>query len=243
VTFDDGHLDNYTNAFPILQRLGIPATIFLSTDYIGTRDAFWFDRVMTLLHFAPAGRLRVRSASLDALLTDVASRRRAGGELVRTLKRTPDPQRRVLLNELEYLLAASVPASLAQRQFAMDWTQVREMAAAGVEFGSHATSHQVLTMLSDEALAQELQESRRLIQAQTGQAVEVIAYPVGSAEAYDERVVTRAKACGYTLGISYRPGINSMRNPDRFAMTRLRVERYLSPSKFQSLLCLPGLLE
>jgi len=104
-------------------------------------------------------------------------------------------------------------------------------------------SHQVLTMLTDQALSLELRESRRLIQAQTGQPVDVIAYPVGSADAYDERVVSCASECGYKLGVSYRPGINRMSRIERFALTRLRVERYISRAKFESLLCLPGVLE
>ena len=243
VTFDDGHFDNYTNAFPILQDVGIPATIFLSTDYIGTGRPFWFDRVMTLLYFAPAGRLQVRSAQVDEVLTDVASRRRTGALLVKTLKRTPDPLRQAMLDEVEELLGGLVPPSLEQRPFAMSWDQVGEMAGAGIEFGSHAMSHQVLTVLDDDALDHELRESRRLIQAQTGQAVDTIAYPVGSADAYDERVISYAKACGYRLGVSYRPGINPMDRLERFALTRLRVERYISQPKFQSLLCLPGVLE
>ena len=43
VTFDDGYADNLTVALPILEEMGIPATFFISTGNIGTRDEFWWD--------------------------------------------------------------------------------------------------------------------------------------------------------------------------------------------------------
>lgn len=43
VTFDDGYENVYLNAFPILQELEIPATIFLNTAYLGTEAPFPFD--------------------------------------------------------------------------------------------------------------------------------------------------------------------------------------------------------
>ena len=40
ITFDDGYRDNYLHAFPLLKRLGMRATVFVSSGYVDTGQPF-----------------------------------------------------------------------------------------------------------------------------------------------------------------------------------------------------------
>lgn len=242
VSFDDGHLDNYTHAFPILKSLGVPATIFLSTGYIGASGTFWFDRLATLLYHAPEGELDIAALSLRLVLDrTVATRRSAAETLLSRLKRLPNTQRLDVLDRLEAQLSRHVPAAAAQASGTLTWAQVQEMSRAGIEFGSHTVTHPILTMLSDAQLHDELAESKRVIEQQIGRPAPVLAYPVGGSHDFDRRVIAQAKGCGYRLGVSYLSGVNPWNTLDAFSIKRLHVERYTTRSDFAAMLALPRL--
>jgi peptidoglycan/xylan/chitin deacetylase (PgdA/CDA1 family) len=50
ITFDDGYLDNYENAAPILEQLALPATFFIVTQWMETDLVPWWDRQQGLSH-------------------------------------------------------------------------------------------------------------------------------------------------------------------------------------------------
>ena len=83
ITFDDGYRDNYQNAFPVLQRYGLPATIFLTTGSMDTGEPMWFEQLALAvkktsrefidLDVAPAQRicLRTHTERLDGNAADL----------------------------------------------------------------------------------------------------------------------------------------------------------------------------
>lgn len=241
ITFDDGHLDNYTHAYPILRSLGLPAAIFLSTGYVGTQGQFWFDRIATLLYYAPPGWHRVPGLESEIHVGDIISRRAATEQVLGHAKRLPNARRLALVQTLEQQLAPHVPCGRALPSAALSWDQVREMAAGGIEFGSHCVTHPVMSTLDDESLRFEMAHSRETIRSETGQAADVIAYPVGREYAFDQRVAPLARSCGYHLGFSYVAGVDRLETLDPFAIRRIEVERYIPFHFFVARLAMPEL--
>jgi peptidoglycan/xylan/chitin deacetylase (PgdA/CDA1 family) len=95
----------------------------------------------------------------------------------------------------------------------MSWDQLRELADAGWEIGSHSRHHARLTELGDSNLAEELSASRQECELRIGRRCLTLAYPYG---AVDGRVVLAAQAAGYeAAGAPVRrlPGPRTMHWP------------------------------
>jgi peptidoglycan/xylan/chitin deacetylase (PgdA/CDA1 family) len=89
----------------------------------------------------------------------------------------------------------------------LSWTQVRALASAGMEIGSHTCSHADLTRLRGDALERELSASRRELEDRLGQQVDSVSIPH---DAYNRRVLETAGRVGYAYICVSRPGLNPL---------------------------------
>jgi peptidoglycan/xylan/chitin deacetylase (PgdA/CDA1 family) len=232
VTFDDGWIDNYDIAFPILRKYSIPAVVFLPCNYISTDQTFWQEEMLMRLTRMSESTDKHTNRSLQKLLAtrdDGYPATVSGIRLfVISLKDAPYKHIEEVLQQVRILASTCSDGGHYNRH--LSWDQVREMKESGIDFASHALSHQLLSRLDAGELERELTLSKRIIEEETGESVFAIAYPNGD---YDPAVLHATKAAGYTLGFSTRHGLFSI-DDDPLTVPRFNVHGHngYSPARF-----------
>lgn len=222
LTFDDGWRDNAVNAFPLLQKYQVPASIFLSTDFIGSRQRFWWESIGETLWNSHGEKARAHlieclqqlGRPLPALCDDPDVQRRSLALLhfLQDLK-TLSPQ------DLNRLTDECPQESLPQ---ALDWQQVRSLEASGlIRFGPHGASHAILTGLDDQTLDEELSRSRRALLNGCNRPLPVYCYPNGD---NDERVRQHVADHDFPFALGTGTGIYRGAN-DPLALPRFGVSQ------------------
>jgi peptidoglycan/xylan/chitin deacetylase (PgdA/CDA1 family) len=234
VTFDDGFADVHEHAFPALRRHEVPATVFVITQNIETGEPFWFERAAWLMATLSPRSLHIEEVG-EALPTgnDRAARTRSLRRLHAALKSISNPRREQVLAEWEQRFARCPERGNHQIGWPMTWNQIREMSAAGIEFGSHTVSHPNLAQLPAEKLLWELQESKRVLERELQREVPAFAYPFGTRQAYDDGVVTAVRQAGFGLATSYLPGTNWSHALHRYDLRRIGVELSTTAAQFR----------
>lgn len=239
VTFDDGYDDNHDVALPILRETGVPATFFVSTGHIDSGRTYAFDWVVHAVLRAPAGRFVLPALGLEAELgADHGPRRAFAARALDRLKALDGAAQQQAMDAL-FAAAGVGPPGAAANSRPMDWARVRALHAAGMEIGSHGTHHRMLAKLDEDGIRAELAQSRDAIARELGAPPQVLAYPVGGRDAFDDRVVRIARELGYRIACSYLPGRNPVGASDWFALRRIAVERDTGPALFAARLALP----
>jgi len=240
VTFDDGFVDTYLHAFPVLTRLQVPATVFVTTDYVESGEPFWFELAAYLMMHIDPGAIRIDESGESLPFGATKAERRASVRRIhQILKVLPNARRANMIHDWSSRFAEGLDALISELSRPLNWRQIREMAERGVEFGSHTLSHPNLTRLADADLERELKASRQIVSEQIGRPVEVVGYPIGTAEAYDQRVMQAAANSGYRLGVTYVPGVNWRVEGHQFELRRQGISRDMSRSYFRALVNLP----
>ena len=180
LTFDDGLANHFDAAYPVLQRLALPATFFVCPDLIEGRRWIWNQEARARLQgMAVQARAEFAQGSLGLACADVEP-------LVQRMKELAMADRQRVETDLRQRTPDFLASPLAHRQFdPLTWDQLARLDPALVTIGSHTLSHPILPSIDDAALEREVAESRRVLERRLGRTVDLFCYPNG---AQDDRV-------------------------------------------------------
>ncbi len=217
LTFDDGYRGVYQHAFPVLVAYGLPATVFLVTDRIGSARGLWWDELVDRLRALRRLPAPDRAAALaglpDAWMALLA--RASEPEVVDHYQRA-DPPLRARLDAC--LAGIAVPCSSQREPVFLSDVEIRIMQSGGISFGAHTKSHPLLTWLDDATLQIELAESKERAEFLAGIGPCWFAYPNGT---FGEREREAVRAAGFA------GAVQTFRRPDlegRYAVPRVGLD-------------------
>ena len=244
VTFDDGYFDNFANAKPLLERYDIPATVFVTTGYIGPQREFWWDELERLLlqpgtlpqtlnlmingkpHHWNLGEAAFyseetyeRHRTWNVRTKNVCGPRQplysALHQLIRPLAH--EEQRKMLDMLLEW---AGMEPIVRSTHRTMSTDEVLCMAKGRlIDIGAHSVTHAVLSALPRAVQRTEIQGSKGRLEDIVGHSVTSFAYPYGGRFDYSAETVATVKQAGFNCACSSYED-NVRRGSDRFLLPR-----------------------
>jgi peptidoglycan/xylan/chitin deacetylase (PgdA/CDA1 family) len=216
ITFDDGYANTLICAAPVLEKRGLPATVFITTGYLeGGR--MWNDTVIESVRRA-GEQLDLSSIGFGRFkLTDMSARRHAAQVLRRKLKYLDPEDRAQKTSRIAEIVGRELPEDLM-----LSVPQVKELIRRRIDVGAHTVSHPILTRVDDVTARREILASKATLEEVTGAPVELFAYPNGQPHRdYLRSHVDMVREAGFSAAVSSAWGACHV-GSDRFQLPRMK---------------------
>ena len=237
ITFDDGFLNNYTTAYPILEKYGLPATIFLSAGFIGTDRIIWSERLACIVSLLRDETFSYRDQVFS--IADVAERSRLfrviAGDLKQHHHHIIDDHIEQLMRDADLSLKDVNASTMYHNLRLMNWAQISELVSGGlIEIGAHTVNHTILSRLSEQEAEDEISRSKDIIEHHVND-VPYFAYPNGGVADYGQEHRCMAERAGFKAVVNAMLGTVTV-NSDPYDLHRLSIGSDCSLKEFDYLL-------
>jgi peptidoglycan/xylan/chitin deacetylase (PgdA/CDA1 family) len=229
LSMDDGYADNRTHLLPLLQRVGVPATIYLESRPLDERIPNWSHKYFAALeHLSPTDFVhRFTEISTDKrsniLLNQLVPHGDATSYHVkRMLKYEVPAAERSRAIDVVFREVGGDERALADRLY-MTWEDARHQRDAGVELGGHTVHHEILSRLDETGARAEIEGSQRALERELGSAPRSFAYPFGRRWDWNDDTVRITRDTGWRSATTTHAGTNK-RGDDLYRLKRIMID-------------------
>ncbi|MGB1262257.1 MAG: polysaccharide deacetylase family protein [Cognaticolwellia sp.] len=230
ITFDDGYVDNYELAFPVLTALKIPATFFVATGLIESKVIPWWDEIAWHVKHCQLAELKLVSWHKTIGLSKTSESK----SIREVLSQFKSSSASIEDQLCELRAITGVKLENYRNEF-MTWAHLAEMESAGMTIGAHSHSHRIFSSLNAEELSHELSYAKMLLEEKLANKILSISYPVGNASTYNKEMFDEIERQEYQLAFTFRYFINQELNLNRFQLARFSVSEPFDEIKFMEL--------
>jgi peptidoglycan/xylan/chitin deacetylase (PgdA/CDA1 family) len=226
LTFDDGYRDNYEIAYPLLRAHHVPATFFLTTGFLDSPRAAWWDEIAWMVRHGD-------TPPVDAEPVIRAHTTR--------YKRLPASQTEPFLDELaERTGAGRCDRAVGAREW-MTWDMAREMRRGGMWIGGHTVDHPILSSLNAAGQRRQISACAARLEAELGEPMRLFAYPVGARDSFTAETGRILRRHGVHQAFSFYGGYQHMYEWNAVDIPRAHVGPWCDAQMLRAMLNFPQL--
>lgn len=225
ITFDDGYKDNFINAYPMLKRYNLPATLFLAIDCVDTGKTKFEDKLTYFFLMNNISSIVVSSLNLKKTLKDNNERNEMLKFICYSINKLDNRERENIINEIynKYNIEKDNLYGIM-----LTWDDIKQMDRNLISFSSHSFSHVNLTKLDNEKLTEEIHKSKSILDNRIGSSVRGFSFPFGE---FDRNVIRELQDAGYRYAVTTVHGVNN-NDIDLFQLKRIPVMNNFHLFKF-----------
>ncbi|MBL7224521.1 MAG: polysaccharide deacetylase family protein [Desulfobacteraceae bacterium] len=228
LTFDDGYLDNLTNALPILEKFNLHATIFVTSGLIGSPQEFWWDALerifLTCEPLPEFLRLSNRGREHAWDMCSPEGRVMAYEQLCSHIRTKRASEINEILDSLFRWAGLEQISRTTHR--VMNEANLKDLSSYPlIEIGAHGVNHVILNLMRPEDQRYEIRESKKALEGITGKPIRLFSYPYGTAADFNEITKKILAEEGFEGGIANTQG--AIEKPlDLYAIPRRLVRNW-----------------
>jgi peptidoglycan/xylan/chitin deacetylase (PgdA/CDA1 family) len=203
ITVDDGYGD-FRHAFPVFQRFGLKVTLYVVSGFAAGDLWLWPDQLLYLFENSSPRKTEIPVPGGKVHL-DLADAGAAFATFSQAMIAMKDEDRLTLLQRLPELLNVELPTEAPERFAALSWSELKGMAAQGLDIGAHTATHPILAKL-ESGLEAEIAGSKASIEDATGVPVRHFCYPNGRRVDVSAPAIALAEKSGYQTAVLSESG-------------------------------------